>query len=1290
MSAVLYTAEDDSQKNMHYDFEKNKTYCALDSINGIKFTPREIDIIACILGGRGRKTSGSLLSIAEKTVESHIRNILHKLGCHSQEGIRDRLEKSDKFVIIKQHYQNLLTKMAFEQALQQIALLIKKSDAVCLFVIWQKETPNSFVSFFEENIRKLNMKFLSVEREKYKSIPTLVQYIEEIHASYVIHTVCQTSMPPSENKITKEFLEITKKTTCPSVFLLESKENFFDGDQTLDNVSHILINDDNNYFLTFFNSFKELTQNLEVNDIISSFERQYKTVNGTERKFFSQESESNDLAAIKSLPPNSGFGFLKNRKKLMVTGGIASLIIINFILLFCFLSNKNYFNKSNNLQTSTLRSDFITPPEAVFLHRSELISQIANKFKGQSGIHTVALVGVGGSGKTTLSREYAHKEMASIVWELNAETYESLKRSFENLAQALSKTEEDTIVLRRILEAKNSSEKENSIIHFVKERLKSHPDWFLIYDNVEKLSDLQKYFPQDPSTWGNGKIILTTRDSTIQNTRFINDIVHIGELNADQKLNLFTKIMNQGNQRPFIPLKIKETKIFLEKIPPFPLDISVAAYYLNATHVSYDVYINNINTHDQDFINTQENLLKGAGDYTKSRYVILTLSLQRLIDTHKDFKDLLLFISLLNSQNIPIDMLKQYKGNTLIDNFIYNLKKYSFITNEQPLPSLGTAFSIHHSTQTVGLAYLTKELDLKKKNQTLQEISECLENYIDDAIDKENLSKLKILADHSEMFLSHNKLLSDETRASLEGVLGCVYFYLCNYTEAKQLLEKNLIYLNQHPSKNHTRITRTLTHLGNVYRELGYYDKAKDCLEQAVGLHQKFPSENHIKMAQSLAYLGNVHRNLGDYKRAQNLLESSLLIYKKHFPENNAGIARLLSHLGHVYKEQGEYKKAKDFLEKSLVIYKEHFPDDHLGVIRSLMYLANLHKSLGNYEKAKTLLEQSLSLYKKYFPEDHRDFAWAYVYLGNVNMDLGNYEKAKNLLEEGFVIHKKYFPHDHMDAGWILTHLGNAYKKLGNYEKAKIFLEQSIGIYKKYLSENHIDIAWASVHLAGIYSSLGDFEKARNLLAHSLIVYKNNFPENHTDIAWIKSYLGESYYNLKNYTKAKAILEESISTYKTLFKDENVKISSVYVPLANVYKALGDSKKAKYALEKSLVNYEKHYGKDHIKAARALRSLAQIYLSEGNIETAETLMNKTLNIFQQNKHSDVYIALEDLADLNLKKRIFVKNKENRTPSQNTRTQAISYLEQALEVIKAHFPENSPHAMRIHSKLKSLK
>ena len=114
--------ESTDSKNNSEDLIQNATTIDLKIINGISFTEREIDIIACVLSGKMIKKVAQLLSISPRTVGNHIRNIMIKLNCNSQEGIIEFIEKSDKFINIKNHYIQLLFNTPFEQELRKTSL----------------------------------------------------------------------------------------------------------------------------------------------------------------------------------------------------------------------------------------------------------------------------------------------------------------------------------------------------------------------------------------------------------------------------------------------------------------------------------------------------------------------------------------------------------------------------------------------------------------------------------------------------------------------------------------------------------------------------------------------------------------------------------------------------------------------------------------------------------------------------------------------------------------------------------------------------------------------------------------------------------------------------------------------------------------------------------------------------------------------------------------------------------------------------------------------------------------
>ncbi|EKE09983.1 MAG: Tetratricopeptide repeat protein, partial [uncultured bacterium] len=477
----------------------------LETIRGVNFTHREIDIIACILSGRSAKTIPSFLSISSKTVSTHIAKIRAKIGCSSRESIIDFVEKSDKLHLIKnEYYLSLLVQEIFEKQLRKISKGSFSEVPLCHLVYTPtQKNEGSLIHYLESHLKFVGFKTESQIKEEHN---IFADFPQEIASSDYILYVMPKELDESFH------MGKTIKISNNVVFLCPYKEGHEPNSEKLDITQCIDFSSSSNYYLSFFKLLKKLFPNKHIDKLDEEFKEHWKRICDSTERTPLQIQHNVPLQELGRRPwTKLFFSLLEKEKNKIIAASI--LLLLSICISFIFIGNKDEIIKNN----SALRSDLILPTNSVFLDRPELTQDINTKLINQKGIQTIALVGPGGSGKTTLARQYAHQQKENVIWEINAETHESLRASFENLAQALSQTEEDKKELRGLLEIKDPTKREENILQFVKKHLSSTPNWVLIYDNVENFLNIQDYFPWDNVTWGEGKVILTTRDSNIQN-----------------------------------------------------------------------------------------------------------------------------------------------------------------------------------------------------------------------------------------------------------------------------------------------------------------------------------------------------------------------------------------------------------------------------------------------------------------------------------------------------------------------------------------------------------------------------------------------------------------------------------------------------------------------------------------------------------------------------------------------------------------------------------------------------
>lgn len=1138
----------------------------LKAIRSIAFTQKELHIIAGIVGRM--ENLDLFFSLSPKTVSTHKRNIKGKMGVTTQEGIINFVEQSPEFRYVRELFLSLRSQKVFEQKLKAFAQVLKGQRRKGMLLDGNRpdtETAAQIV-FHKGMIDKLQAYLSDVGVDiayhaqlETNTIENHILVAQKEQQDFVL--VCHSLDIEKEEDVTKGTMVNEKivshampiRNMLVSVLLLDQEQNKTTASDraTLMEASsphRIRFTNTGEDFMAYLHLCQRLWPEKDMDSLITGMQDQIRHIWSGQGGGNTGISNATHQAPYTPHFLNKGIALILNSRKHLI---FMSALLIGLTLVGTYVEKIAFlspFNKKGNL--FPIRSDLLIPAEATLLRRPQLTSVIEKKLKGTTGIQIVALAGIGGAGKTTLARQYARIQKAPIVWEINGETKNSVLSSFNNLAYALARTKEDKQALAGIQEIKEASDREKKLLPFVKDHLKTYPSWFLVYDNVDSLAEIKDFFPFDPNTWGNGKVLLTTRDTNIANNSYIShvNVIPVEELNDAEKLNLFNRIYDtpSGTQKS----NIQDTQkiAFLKEIPPFPLDISVAAYYIKDTKIAYDRYLAHLSAEGDRFSSVQETLLKDVSEYTKTRHKIITLALKNLIATNSDYQDLLFFISLIDSQDIPRDLLVAFKNETLVDAFLHDMRKNALISlrenrgeqfdNEKTNLNASLTFSIHRSTQQIFYGYFSNRLlSLNSpidRNNFFQQIDKVFEEYVSYLILWDEFPQMRLMIGHINTLVSHKELVSNNMITSLEYEVGRIYHQLGDFKKSNLLLVRILKDISSSNEKQTVKYARTLIHAGEMERAFSRFGNAKKFVEEGVSIFKGLYGNDHPQTAWAQITLGTIYKELGKFDRARSLIEQSIAVYRKYTLHYEKEIGPALVRLGEIYFFLGKHMKAQEAFQESVSVHTQHYGEHHVKTAWSSMHLASLMISIGNYQEAKNVFLKGISTYDN------------------------NYGK------------------DHISTFWALTRLGYAYQRLNDYKNGLHYIKKSVSLHEDYFGKNHIRTAWAKTYLGCVYNDIGEYAKAKETLAHSFEIHQEFYGDSNVKTAWARANLANAYRNLKDYAKAEKLLYSSLIVYEKHYGKDNIETADVLRDLGDIYLLQGKIDAAEPLLKRSHAIFEKH------------------------------------------------------------------------------------------------------------------
>ncbi|RDW65098.1 hypothetical protein BP6252_10749 [Coleophoma cylindrospora] len=797
--------------------------------------------------------------------------------------------------------------------------------------------------------------------------------------------------------------------------------------------------------------------------------------------------------------------------------------------------------------------------------REDIIWELQKSISNPGEHVRVALVGLGGVGKTQIALEYAYltrqnQPDTSVFW-VNGNSYTRFQQDYMQIATAAN--------------IPGIDDPKADILRLTYEWLQSNESgrWIMVLDCADDLDiylgtptrspevhvALSAYLPRNP----NGSILVTTRNQEVAKNlvSFADNIIAISPMRQIEALEMLQKTMGQDMDQP-VAMRL------LELLGYLPLAISLAANFMKSRQLSVDNFYNLYQKKSNQGRILSSQFSDMGRDYDAPTSILGTfqISLNELESRHPDSIHLLHRMSFFDIDRIPFSLLKEQDDDSLqLYDTLAPLTSFSLINTDED-----SGVSIHRLVHAVIRETMDEETTMRSANEALRLLSAKFPS-----------------GDFAEWDVC--ALLYPHARALFQ-------FRQIEDTNPEQL---SLLFHNT----------------GRYLLGRGEYWQAQENSERGYYLRKKYFGPEHSLTLSSLRTLASAFQSLGEYSKAEQLYEQALETMERQLGPDDPRTLSATDDFANVYRTQGHFTTAIELYSRVLKSKVESGSQD-LDTLTTYQNLATAYESNGQYEEAERSYMQALTGREKLLGKDHPDTLTTIWSLGNLHAAQGRYDSAVELDQRALEGIQRVLGFDHPDALVVQGNLANVYSSQGRYREAAELLESTLSRNEALLGFDHPDTLVAMNNLAAVYLNQGLDEKSGELYQKCLERAERVLGPLHPTTLSVVDNLASVYQNQKRYRRAEELYSRSLEGRERILGSTHPETLSTIDNLASVYQNQERYREAEDFYARSLKGRKSVLGNRHPTTLATMERFADFYEAQGKYSLAkrfylEVLESKT-------------------------------------------------------------------------------
>ncbi|KAJ5585729.1 hypothetical protein N7450_005516 [Penicillium hetheringtonii] len=820
------------------------------------------------------------------------------------------------------------------------------------------------------------------------------------------------------------------------------------------------------------------------------------------------------------------------------------------------------------------------PRDPDFVDREALVDQIHEKC-ALSG-SWIALVGLGGVGKTQLAMEYSHqvrlRSPETWVFWIHASNADRFEESLRDLAEQVKIPRRD--------------EPKANIFRLVRNWLQNRKmkKWILILDNIDDdwfihkpittALDIQTNNSSNTATrplleylprTSNSSVIVTSRSKEIAlKLADHKDLIEVQPMTKTEAIALLEKKLDLPGENEGI-VKLAEALEFM------PLAIVQAAGYIihRSPRCSVSQYLEQLRKDDCEatkLLNHEAGYL--YRDWEAKNSILLTwqISFDHIRQIRQSAADLLSLMSFFDRQGISENLLRIQKKER---------KKKNLNQPEEP----ADISSVWRSN------FFSRFARWKKKKSIIEEDADSSsESELDDDFEND----IATLRDYSLIYIGEDRTMFTMHRL----VQLTARVWLTNQGQIEQWKEQ---------------------FINNLCQEfpIGEYENWERCRQifphVKSAILQRPDSQDSLRQWATLLYKGAWFAwRRGNILDVREMASKSRKERLTIFGGDSKEALDSTIMLAMVYSLEGSWEEAEKLQGQVMETSKTKLGKDHPNTLISMGHLASTYSRQGRWKEAEKLFVQVMETSKSKLGEDHPDTLMSIGSLASTYRNQGRWEEAEKLEIYVMETSKTKLGEDHPNTLSIMANLASTYSMQDRWEEAEKLFVQVVDTSKTKLGEDHPDTLMSIGSLASIYRMRGRWKKAQKLFVQVMETSKTKLGEDHPDTLSIMANLASTYRNQGLWEEAEKLEGQVVKTSKAKLGQDHPNTLISMANLASTYSMQGRWEKAEkleiYVMETSKTKL----GEDHPNTLSSMANLAFTWKTLGRTVDAIDLLRDCL------------------------------------------------------------------------------